>query len=63
MDKVAKPRTPSATRHSPAEKPVSLKPLAFEEAVRNLLKVRPKTKGTRGGKEIKPQEGLCQSED
>ena len=30
----------------PAEKPVSLHPLKFEEAVRDLLKVKPKKKGS-----------------
>lgn len=30
-------------RSAPAEKPISLRPLEFEEAVRGLLKVKPDT--------------------
>ena len=37
-----KPRKPPTDdKHKPAEKPISLKPLKFEEAVEGLLKVKP----------------------
>ncbi len=33
--------------HKPAEKPISLRPLEFEEAVRDLLRVKPDGKKSR----------------
>ena len=36
--------------NSNAEKPISLKPLKFDEAVSGLLKVKPEQKKERGGK-------------
>ena len=32
----------NVNEHQPAEKPISLKPLEFEEALESLLKVKPK---------------------
>lgn len=34
----------SQNDHKPAEKPISLKPLKFEEAVKGLLKVKPESR-------------------
>ena len=38
----------------PAEKPVSLHPLKFEEAVKNLLKVEPGKRGGSNGRKRNP---------
>lgn len=44
-------------RQSNAEKPISLKPLQFDEAVSDLLKVKPKEK------QAKPDAGQSNGED
>ncbi len=43
------------SRPAPAEKPVSLRPLRFEEAVEGLLAVPPKPKKGSGAKKAAPE--------
>lgn len=47
---MAKKKNNATSESKPAEKPMSLRPLGFEEAVQGLLATPPKKNGPSGGK-------------